>query len=212
VDVISTFLYSDLEEEIYMTLPEGYREKGNTALLRKYIYSLKQSAQKWYETLTHHFISYRFVTSNFDLCDLTHKTEGFFITIYVDDFTLYSSGSLMMKNLKKTLKSEFEVMDFDDFHWILEIQIKFGLKGKELSQTAYIDSILLQFSLQDYNPTILQIDQDTTLTQSNLEDVLKDIKTYQSMIGSILYLVTDTRPYLTCVESFLKQFSSALNK
>jgi hypothetical protein len=31
VDVISVFLYGDLEEEIYMTLPEGRQKKGKTA-------------------------------------------------------------------------------------------------------------------------------------------------------------------------------------
>jgi hypothetical protein len=35
VDVKSAYLYSDLDEEIFMTLPEGHREKGKTARLRK---------------------------------------------------------------------------------------------------------------------------------------------------------------------------------
>jgi hypothetical protein len=48
----------------------------------------------------------------------------------------------MMKNIKNTLKSKFEVMDLGDLHWLLRIQIKLGPKGIELSQTAYIDSIL----------------------------------------------------------------------
>jgi hypothetical protein len=117
-----------------------------------------------------------------------------------------------MNNVKNTLKSEFEVMDLGDLHWLLGIQIKFGPKGLELSQTAYIDSILSGLCLQDYNPTILPIDQGTTLTRSNHEDVLKDIKTYQSMIGSIIYLVTGTRPNLTFTISFLAQCSSAPNK
>jgi hypothetical protein len=38
VDVKSTYLYGDLDEEIFMTLPEGHREKGKTARLRKCIY------------------------------------------------------------------------------------------------------------------------------------------------------------------------------
>jgi hypothetical protein len=118
----------------------------------------------------------------------------------------------MLKNLKNTLKSKFEVTDLGDLHWLLGIQIKFGPKGIELSQTAYIDSILARFGLQDCNPTVLTINRGTTLTRSNLENVLKDIKTSQSMIGSIMYLVTGTYPDITLAISFLAQFFSTPNK
>jgi hypothetical protein len=40
VNVKSAFLDGDLEEEVYMTLPERGREKGKTARLRKCIYGL----------------------------------------------------------------------------------------------------------------------------------------------------------------------------
>jgi hypothetical protein len=121
----------------------------------------------------------------------------------VDDIRLYGPGGAMMNNVKNTLKSEFEVTNLGDLHWLLGIQIKFGPKGIELSQTTYIDSILSRFGLQDYNPTIRPIDRGTTLARSNPEDVLNDIKTYQSIIGSIMYLVTGTRPDLTFTISFL---------
>jgi hypothetical protein len=159
-----------------------------------------------------HFISYGFITSNFDPCVLTHKTKAFFIAIYGDDITLYTPGGLMMNNVKNIMKSEFEVTHSGDLHWLLWIQIKFGPKGLELLHTAYIDSILSRFGLQDWNPTILLIDRGNTLTQSNPEDVLKYIKTYQWMIRPIRYLVTGTRPDLTFAISFLAQLSSVPNK
>jgi hypothetical protein len=89
-----------------------------------------------------HFFSYGFVTSNFDPCVLTPKTEEFFIGIYVNNITLYGPGSPMMTNIKTTLKSEFEITDLGDLHWLLGIQIKFGPNAIELSYTAYIDPIL----------------------------------------------------------------------
>jgi hypothetical protein len=159
-----------------------------------------------------YFVSYRFVTSNFDLCILIHKPEAFFIAIHVDDITLYRPGSLMMQNVKTTLKSKFEVMNLGDLHWLLGIQIKFGLKGIGLSQIAYINSIFSRFGLQEYNLTILPIDPRTTLTRSNPEDVLRDIKTYQSMIRSMMYQHIGTRVDLTFVIFVLELFFSAPNK
>jgi hypothetical protein len=159
-----------------------------------------------------YFVSSEFVTSNFDPCILIHKSKAFFIAIYVDDIILYGPSGPMMKHIKNTLKFKFEVIDLGDLHWLLEIQSKVGPKGIELSQIAYSDSILSRFGLQDCNPTILPIDWSTTLTQSTPDDVLNDIKIYQSIIGSIMYLVTYTRPDLPFVIYFLEQLSSAPNK
>jgi hypothetical protein len=65
----------------------------------------------------------------------------------------------MMKHVKKALKSEFDVTDLDDLYWLLSIQIKFRKKGIELSQSVYIDKILLRFGMTDCNPTVLPIDR-----------------------------------------------------
>jgi hypothetical protein len=118
VDVKSAFFYGHLREEIYMNPPKVRQEKGNTARLEKYIYGLKQSCQYGYMRLTQHFITYRFVTSNFDHYVLKHKTEESFIAIYMDNITLYGPYSPMMNTVKNTLKSEFEVIDIADLHWL----------------------------------------------------------------------------------------------
>ena len=46
MDVVTAFLISDLEEEIYMAQPEGFDiEEGLVCKLQKGLYGLKQSAR-----------------------------------------------------------------------------------------------------------------------------------------------------------------------
>ena len=50
LDVKTTFLHSDLEEEIYMEQPEGFKVKGKENLvckLKKSLYGLKHAPQQW---------------------------------------------------------------------------------------------------------------------------------------------------------------------
>ena len=51
LDVRTTFLHGDLEEEIYMRQPQGYVVKGKEKLvckLKKSLYGLKQTPRQWY--------------------------------------------------------------------------------------------------------------------------------------------------------------------
>jgi len=50
MDVKTTFLHGDLEEEIYMKQPEGFAMKHTEELvckLKKSLYGLKQSPRMW---------------------------------------------------------------------------------------------------------------------------------------------------------------------
>ena len=52
LDVKTTFLHGDLNEEIYMAQPKGFVSSGQEHLvcrLRNSVYSLKQAPQQWYK-------------------------------------------------------------------------------------------------------------------------------------------------------------------
>jgi Reverse transcriptase (RNA-dependent DNA polymerase) len=56
MDVVTAFLLGDLEEDIYMSQPEGFevqRENGEKLVCKveKELYGLKQSARNWYHKL-----------------------------------------------------------------------------------------------------------------------------------------------------------------
>ena len=53
VDVVtaSAFLNPQLNEEVYMELPEGYKVSGKVCRLKKALYGLKQAPRAWYSDI-----------------------------------------------------------------------------------------------------------------------------------------------------------------
>ena len=209
LDVTTAFLYGILKEEVYMHLPEGSRLDGKVARLKRCIYGLKQSPREWYFRLVEHLIPYGFAITAFDPCVMVHESGDLFIAVYVDDISLFGSSGQLMDAVIALLKSEFKVNDMGELHWLLGIQIDFTATGICLSQTTFIDKILDRFSMRDCNPVITPLDPNQRLIAASDNDTRADATQYQQIIGSLMYLVTGTRPDLAYTITHLSQFNSA---
>jgi hypothetical protein len=65
------------------------------------------------------------------------------------------------------LETEFEVTNMGQLHWVLGIQITFNHNSIELSQDAFVDTILERFQMNDSHPTLLPIDPNTWLMKED---------------------------------------------
>ena len=77
MDLKTTFLHGDLKEEIYMSQPENFVEKGKGNLvckLKRSLYGLKQSPRMWYQNFDTYVLSLGFPRSKFDHC-VYYKSE-----------------------------------------------------------------------------------------------------------------------------------------
>jgi len=212
MNVKSAFLYGVLKEEIYMQLPKGYRTARKVAGLRKYIYGLKQSAREWYTCLSALLRKIGFVISHFDPCVFIHKSESTFISVYVDDITIIGPSSPFVKEIKQQLNSKFDCKDLGDAKYILGLELTYAEAGINISQYGYIEKILLQFGMSDSRPVAIPLDPNMPLRKVEPGTEIKDIGIYQSIIGSLMYAVTGTRPDLSHTVTLLSQFSSLPNE
>jgi len=108
----------------------------------------------------------------------------------------------------KDLKTAFEISDLGEASFLLTLHITYTSDGIALTQERYIGTILSQFGMENSNMVSIPLPKGITLTQGITEQRKEQVTTYQSMIGSLIYLVTGLRPDLAYTISFLAQFSS----
>ncbi|KAG8502420.1 hypothetical protein CXB51_000378 [Gossypium anomalum] len=90
LDVKTVFLYGELEEDIYMQQPEDFtllEKEDYVCLLKKSLYSLKQSPRQWYKRFDSFMTPNDFKRSSFDSCVYFKKNSDssfVYLLLYVD--------------------------------------------------------------------------------------------------------------------------------
>jgi hypothetical protein len=102
MDVKTTFLHGDLEEEIYMKQPQGFVLKGKKDLVYKLkisLYGIKQSRRMWYQTFDTYIFSFGLVRRKYDHCIYSKQECGCFIyvALYVNDMFLNGNNMNTIK-------------------------------------------------------------------------------------------------------------------
>ena len=104
MDVKTTFLHGDLDEEIYMKQPEGFTVKGKKELvynLKKSLYGLKQSPRMWYQKFDTYTQGLGFVRSKANHCVYYKQVGEHFIhvVLYVDDMLFVGNNMEVIKEV-----------------------------------------------------------------------------------------------------------------
>jgi hypothetical protein len=62
MDVKTTFLNGEIEEELYIEQPDGFmiHEQSHVCILKKALYGLKQAPRVWYARIDRHLMSLGF--------------------------------------------------------------------------------------------------------------------------------------------------------
>ncbi|KAM1462770.1 hypothetical protein EV1_046409 [Malus domestica] len=150
MDVKTAFLNGDLQEDIYMTQPPGFIERGKENMvckLNKSIYGLKQASRQWYLKFDQVVTLNGFVENKLDDCIYLkfNGTEFIILVLYVDDILLASSCTQLLKETKSLLNANFEMKDLGEAHFVLGIEIARDRNKRllGLSQKNYIERILI---------------------------------------------------------------------
>jgi hypothetical protein len=153
LDVKTTFLHGDLDEQIYMQQPQGYEVKGKQNLvcrLKKSLYGLKQAPRQWYLKFDRFMIEQGYSRCHSDHCGYFKRLEnGSYIIflLYVDGMLVAGSNMKDISVLKKKLYNSFVMEDLGATKKILGMKITRDIKNQKLtlSQGEFIEKVLERF-------------------------------------------------------------------
>uniref|UniRef100_A0A6N2M754 Retrovirus-related Pol polyprotein from transposon TNT 1-94 n=1 Tax=Salix viminalis TaxID=40686 RepID=A0A6N2M754_SALVM len=220
MDVKTAFLNGELEEEIYMDQPEGFVATGTENLvcrLRKSIYGLKQASRQWYIKFNDTILSYGFVEIIVDRCIYMKVSGSKFaiLVLYVDDILIAANDMGMLNDVKKYLSSNFEMKDMGEASYVIGIEIfrdrSQGLLS--LSQKGYIDKVLKRYGMDKCSigkAPIQKGDQFSKMQCPKNELERKEMERipYASVVGSLNYVQTCTRPDISFAVGMLGRYQS----
>ena len=138
MDVNTTFLNGELEEEIYMEQPIGFIKEGHehkVCRLLKSIYGLKQSLRQWYIRFHNVIISNDFTMIDEDHCVYNKRSKGKFVilSLYVNDILIAGNDKEYVNDIKAWLSSNFEMKDMGEVSYICGVKISRDRPRKILS-------------------------------------------------------------------------------
>ena len=213
IDVKSAYLYGKLDEEIYMRQPEGFKARGmeNKVLrLQRALYGLKQAGLAWWKELDSSMkqLGFKRLISDAGLFICRCKAQIIIAVVYVDDAIFTGNNKKFLNEIKALFMKKWECRDLGEVKEFLRMRVERHGQTIKLDQRDYLKKVLERFSMINAKPapTPLPTGQNPkAATDKALSKLLSD---YQSIIGSLLYLMIGTRPDIAFAVTKLAQFAT----
>ena len=146
-DVKCAFLRSEVDKEIYITRPEGYRSKAEYFRLISSVYGLRQSPRCFYREMREILAPLGFIPCEVDPCVfIGPKEQRAALILYVDDMVTMGKSESFIKSFLDTLGQELE-LTYRPLDCFLGIQVETIPDGLFLHQRSYIEQLLERYNM-----------------------------------------------------------------
>ena len=162
LDIKRAFLYGDIEDVVYIELPEEdeMKKKGFVGRLKKAMYGTRAAPQVWQSVVKRVMIKLGFVSCITSPCVYFHPERELRVVTHVDDF-LCGGPREHLKWLRKSLQNEFELKSeiLGDFHGdvqkasFLGRVIKWEKHGIEIEgDSKHVNILLKEWDMETCRP------------------------------------------------------------
>lgn len=214
LDVRNAYLYGKLDEEIYMEQPEGFSKKGQehkVLRLLRALYGLKQAGLAWWRALNKSMEELGFTRLKTDAGIFVHKLSNGSIVVaivYVDDAIFCGPNKAIVEDFKKKFMRKWECRDLGDVKEFLRMRITRDGNKIMIDQCQYLKKVLQRCGMQNANSATTPLPAGYQ-PEVNTAPVNPTIRSrFQTVIGSLLYIMLGTRPDIAYAVTKLSQFSA----
>ncbi|GJV61226.1 retrovirus-related pol polyprotein from transposon TNT 1-94 [Tanacetum coccineum] len=215
MDVKTAFLNGDLQEEVFVSQPEGFEDQDNPThvyRLKKALYGLKQAPRAWYDTLSKFLLANNFFKGAVDPTLFTRKSGKhiLLVQIYVDDIIFASTDHNACHIFSKEMSSKFQMSMMGQMSFFLGLQVSQSPRGIFINQAKYALETLKKYGMDLSDPVDTPM-VDRLKLDEDLMGIPVDQTRFRGMVGSLMYL-TASRPDLVFVVCMCARYQAKPTK
>ena len=210
IDVETAFLQGKIPEdqELYIKPPSNpldpFKPKSTLAYkLNKSLYGLKQASRVWNETFHEALTMIGFNYSGADLCVYTGTIDSDYVmmVIHVDDVIITGTTESAIHTAIAKIREHFDISEATELDLFLGMVVKTDSTGIiHIDQNHYVNQLLAKYKLDSAHsqdtPAVCGGALEESIVNGNSSILLdaQGITFYQSIVGSLLYISSKTRP------------------
>ena len=197
---------------MFFEQPKGFQDPhfpDYVLRLKKALYGLKQASRAWYDRLTTYLLDHGFKRGQADRTLFVKRNEKSLLVaqVYVDDIVFISTIDHLAHEFSEEMKREFEMSMVGELNYFLGLQVKQREDGIFISQEKYAKNLVKRLDLDSKKHTSTPMSSSAKLSR-DAAGVEVDPTLYQSMIGSLLYLIA-SRPDIAFSIGVCARFQAA---
>jgi hypothetical protein len=212
-DVKTAFLNAKVKEDIYVEVPDGMDvADGHVLKLQQALYGIKQAPREWHAEIDGYIRSLGYIPCVKDTCLYWKKTRTnafILVGLFVDDIAaaFARNDENEWLNDERLLKSKYELSDLGDMQHILGMRVTRDRQGVTIDQETYLRDKLTLFGFDacksQQSPAVKAVISENAELLSE-----QDHRTYQAMVGSLIYASYSTRPDITFATNMVARYMS----
>ena len=219
LDVEMAFLEADVTEELYVELPDGYRDSPNqVGRLKKAMYGLMHAGLLWSKKFGGELIAKGFERSQADLCVIRRKhleKVVVIIVVYVDDLLVLSETKQEEHQALEDLRSSFPIKNLGEISYYLGCHVTRDRKARTvlLDQQRYAQTVAERFKIR--KTSVIPVSTGKA-PLSNADGPQNDAEiaemrgiSYREAVRALMWVVNMTRPDLAYTAHTLAKFDDS---